>query len=71
MRLSPMTTAHQPRLSIPRPSAFAGPGPSSPRMIQVAVQRRDLLGGLLQKRRVFQHLQCRRTLTSSKLADSI
>jgi hypothetical protein len=52
MRLSPMTTAHQPRLSIPRPSAFAGPGPSSPRMIQVAVQRRDLLGGLLQKRQV-------------------
>jgi hypothetical protein len=52
MRLSPMTTAHQPRLSIPRPSAFAGPGPSSPRMIQVAVQRRDLPSGLLRKRQV-------------------
>ena len=47
-----------------------GPGPSSPRRIQVAVPRRDLFGGLLQTTG-FQHLQCRRTLTSSKLADSI
>ena len=52
MRRSPMTIAHQPCLLIPRLSAFAGLGPSSPRVIQVAVQRRDLLGGLLQERRV-------------------
>jgi hypothetical protein len=54
----------------PRPSAFAGPGPSFPRVIQVACSA-AICVAVSSKSDGFSHLQCRRTLTSSKLADSI